>query len=194
MMPALGFFESGLLRSKNSVSILSQIFFGMALFIVLFHWIGFTLIFGEDLGGIIGNLDFFALLNLEGKCLEGAETVPAIVYAIFQMMFATITPLLMTGSFAERIKFFPIFIFLFFWEIFVYYPVAHWIWGGGWLSKFKVLDFAGGIVIHTTSGSSALLLSYFVGKRIKFEKYKGEFPPSNLAIAAIGGAFLFSGW
>jgi len=110
------------------------------------------------------------------------------------MMFAAITPLLMTGAFAERVKWNAFFMITISWEILVYYPVAHWIWGGGWLGNLGVLDFAGGIVIHTTAGVGAFILAIIIGRRKGFDKYHGEFPPSNLPMAALGAALLWMGW
>ena len=123
-----------------------------------------------------------------------APNIPAAVFAMFQMMFAVIAPLLMTGAFAERTKFRAVILISVLWELLVYYPVAHWVWGGGWLDQMGVLDFAGGIVIHTTAGVGSLVLALQVGPRRGFETNHGEFPPSNILLATLGAAFLWVGW
>ncbi|EGC31727.1 ammonium transport protein A [Dictyostelium purpureum] len=195
MMPALAFFEAGLLRSKNTLSIITQIMSGIVILTVMWQAFGYSLTFGPSQKGIIGNLDHAFLINVSYRnCNQNAPTIPSAAYAFFMMMFANITPLLMTGAYAERVKFKAFIVLTIFWEILVFYPVAHWIWGGGWLSKFPVLDFAGGIVIHTSAGVSALVVALYVGKRKEFEKYGGEFPPSNLPLAVIGAALLWMGW
>ncbi|KAM9982074.1 hypothetical protein ACTFIY_004377 [Dictyostelium cf. discoideum] len=196
MMPALAFFEAGLLRSKNTLSIITQIMSGIVVLTVMWQAFGYSLTFGPDQKGIIGNLDHAFLINVSyDDCSPNAPNIPAAAYAFFMMMFANITPLLMTGAFAERVKFKAFIALTVAWEIIVFYPVAHWIWGGGWLHKyFGVLDFAGGIVIHTSAGVSALVIALYVGKRKDFEKYGGEFPPSNLPLATIGAALLWMGW
>lgn len=193
MTPALGFFEAGLLRAKNTVSILAQVFGGFILMSFMWFTIGYSLVFGEDVKGIIGNPRhaFFIGVSYE-ECSENRQ-IPEILFALFQMMFAAITPLLMTGGFAERIRWKVFLAYIIFWELIVYYPIAHWVWGGGFLSK-HALDFAGGIVIHATAGAGSLVLSILLGKRQGFEKYHGEFPPSNLPLAAVGAALLYVGW
>ncbi|KAL6073060.1 Ammonium transporter [Balamuthia mandrillaris] len=194
MMPALAFFEAGLLRAKNTLSIITQIFVGIALMAVLWHLIGFTLVFGPDYGGMIGGPRYAAFRDLENNCLEHAPNIPGLSFALFQMMFAAISPLLMTGAFAERIKFKVFIALIVWWEVLVYYPLAHWIWGGGWLADRHVMDFAGGIVIHVSSGVSSLVMAIVLGKRQGFEKYHGEYPPSNIPLASVGAALLWMGW
>lgn len=129
------------------------------------------------------------------SCLPG-QTVPEAVYAVFMMMFAVISPILMTGAFAERMRFAPALILMVAWEILVFYPVANWIWSpaGGWLAKQGVLDFAGGIVIHTTAGASSLVVAKMLGHRKGFDDYEGEFPYSNIPLAVIGAGLLWIGW
>ncbi|KYQ99652.1 ammonium transporter [Tieghemostelium lacteum] len=196
MMPALAFFEAGLLRSKNTLSIITQVISGIVVLTVMWQAFGFSLTFGPTQHGIIGNLNHAFLIGVSYQdCSVHAPFIPSAAYAMFMMMFANITPLLMTGAFAERVKFKAFIILTVFWEIIVFYPVAHWIWGGGWLeTQFKVLDFAGGIVIHTSAGVGALVISLYLGKRNGFEKYGGEFPPSNIPLAALGAALLWMGW
>ena len=139
-----------MLRAQNTVSILTQILVGIAMSSVLWFFFGLSFVFGESQHGIIGNPATFAgFRGLTAGCLEDhAPTIPALSYAMFQMMFAAICPLLLTGAYAERLMWKPFVIFTFFWEILVYYPVAHWVWGDGWLERLGVLDFAGGIVLH----------------------------------------------
>eukprot|EP01132_Coremiostelium_polycephalum_P004192 gene4192-5247_t len=197
MMPALAFFEAGLLRSKNTLSIITQIVSGIVVLTVMWQAFGFSLTFGTSQKGIIGNLDHAFLINVSYEdCSRFAPNIPSAAYAMFMMMFANITPLLMTGAYAERVKFKSFIVLTVFWEILVFYPVAHWIWGGGWLNQMKqpVLDFAGGIVIHTSAGVGALVIALYIGKRKDFEKYGGEFPPSNIPLAALGAALLWMGW
>eukprot|EP01102_Stenamoeba_stenopodia_P017791 TRINITY_DN642_c0_g1_i1.p1 TRINITY_DN642_c0_g1~~TRINITY_DN642_c0_g1_i1.p1 ORF type:complete len:504 (-),score=91.80 TRINITY_DN642_c0_g1_i1:166-1677(-) len=197
MMPGLSLFEAGLLRSKNTISIMTQTVGGLILLSVLWDLFGFSLVYGEDKGGIIGNFQYSLLLNVPyDGCFprEPANKLPAAAFAMFQMMFACITPLLLTGAVAERLKVKCFFIFCVLWEILVFYPVAHWIWGGGWLDKLGALDFAGGIVIHTSAGVGAIVLALMLGRRRGFDEVHGEFPPSNMPLAATGGVLLWMGW
>eukprot|EP01112_Ceratiomyxa_fruticulosa_P000278 TRINITY_DN10266_c0_g1_i1.p1 TRINITY_DN10266_c0_g1~~TRINITY_DN10266_c0_g1_i1.p1 ORF type:complete len:445 (-),score=64.35 TRINITY_DN10266_c0_g1_i1:232-1566(-) len=195
MIPALGFFEAGLLRSKNSLSLITQVFYGVVVLSVLWHIVGFSLSFGSSRGGFIGSFEYALYLNVPyDQCGPYAPNIPAALYAMFMMMFASITPLLMTGSFAERIKWKSFLTLTILYEVIVFYPVCHWIWGKGWLADMGVVDFAGGIVIHTAAGSSSLVIALFMGRRKDFDKYGGEFPPSNLPLAALGAALLFMGW
>jgi Amt family ammonium transporter len=180
MFPGLAFFEAGLLRSKNTLSILVQIFSGIALNAALWDIIGFSLVY-------FGNFDHAFLMNTPyDDCLQNyAPKIPAAAFAMFTMLFAVITPLLMTGAYAERLKFKACFLITFLWELFIYYPVAYLIWGPGFLNELGVLDFAGGIVIHTSSGAGALISAIVLGKRRHFHEYQGDFPPSNLPLAAL---------
>eukprot|EP01117_Protostelium_nocturnum_P003099 TRINITY_DN1403_c0_g1_i4.p1 TRINITY_DN1403_c0_g1~~TRINITY_DN1403_c0_g1_i4.p1 ORF type:complete len:459 (-),score=97.78 TRINITY_DN1403_c0_g1_i4:207-1583(-) len=197
MMPALAFFEAGLLRSINTVSLVTQIIVGVSVLSGMWHFFGYTLVFGRSLGGVIGNLENILMIGVDyNTCSRHAPNVPAALYGFFQMMFAAITPLLMTGAFAERMRFKAYMIYIILWEILIYYPVAHWIWGDGWMSTLNppVEDFAGGIVIHTTAGAASLVCALVLGQRKDFDKYDGEFPPSNLPLAALGGALLWTSW
>lgn len=205
MMPGLAFFEAGLLRAKNSISVTLQVLSGIMVLSTMWIIFGFTFTFGESLGGFIGNPADFPMLyslQLEDRCLVYAENVPGIIFALFEMMFATITPLLQTGAFAERFQWKSYFVYIILWELFIYYPVAHWIWGNGWLSPTGetfggngVFDFAGGIVIHTTAGTSSLIGSIVLGRREGYTRNNnGRFPPSNILLACVGCAFLWIGW
>eukprot|EP01090_Pellita_catalonica_P014177 TRINITY_DN354_c0_g1_i1.p1 TRINITY_DN354_c0_g1~~TRINITY_DN354_c0_g1_i1.p1 ORF type:complete len:484 (+),score=43.88 TRINITY_DN354_c0_g1_i1:35-1486(+) len=195
MMPALAFFEAGLLNAKNTLSILSQILAGVAVLSVMWHIFGFGLVYGPSKGGIIGDFTHFVMyLHLDNNCYCKAPTVPSLAFVIFQLMFAAISPLLMTGCFAGRLRFRAYIVFIVLWEGIIYYPLAHWVWGGGFLGKLGVLDFAGGIVIHTSSGVSSLVIALVLGRRCDFDKYGGEIPPSSVPLASVGAALLWIGW
>ncbi|UJR34854.1 hypothetical protein I4U23_027634 [Adineta vaga] len=162
----------------------------------MWHLIGYTLVFGHSVGGVIGGLNNILMLDVPyTDCSRHSPNIPAALFGFFEMMFAAISPLLITGAFAERLRYKAFVLFIIGWELLIYYPVAHWIWGDGWLNKnFGVQDFAGGMVIHTTSGVSALICGIVLGQRKDFDKYNGEFPPSNLPLAALGGALLWTAW
>jgi ammonium transporter, Amt family len=194
MIPALGMFEAGLLRKKNTVSIFMQIFFGLAILSVMWFTFGFSLTFGPDTGtGLTGNLDWAFLNNVpQDKGLHYAPTIPGLLFAKFQMMFAVITPLLLTGAIAERMKFSSFIIFIVSWSILVYYPLVHWIWGGGWLGKLGVVDFAGGIVIHTSAGMGALAAALVLGRRLNYGP--SIMVPHSIPIAVLGSSLLWLGW
>ncbi len=193
MTPALGFFEAGLLRLKNSLSVIMQTLTGLALLSVLWFVIGFTLVFAPDVGGIIGDLSWFFYNNVPfSDSVVWAPTIPGVTFATYQMMFAVITPLLITGAFAERMKWSAFFIFVIVWSLVIYYPLAHWVWGGGWLAKLGVFDFAGGIVIHTSAGMAAIASALVLGRRKNYGP--AIMVPSNLPLAAIGGSLLWLGW
>lgn len=195
MMPALAFFEAGLLRSKNTLSLVTQIIGGLVCLGFMWDIFGYSLVYGPDHGGFIGGYQHFLLIGVDYfSCNVHAPNIPSAAFALFMMMFASITPLLMTGSYAERVQWRSFFTLTILWEIIVYYPVAHWIWGDGWLERMGALDFAGGIVIHTTAGVGSLVLALMLGHRKDFDKYHGEFPPSNLPLAALGAALLWMGW
>jgi len=197
MMPGLGFFEAGLLRSKNTISIIIQIFSGATVVSSMWVILGYSLTFGPDADGrgFIGSGLRGLFINLDYDHCFGNTVIPEALYALFQMMFATITPLLMTGAYAERLAYRPFLIFTVLWEFFVYYPIAHWIWApDGWLNKMGAQDFAGGIVIHTTAGVSALVAALMLGRRSDFHKHHGEAPYSSLPLTAIGATMLWTGW
>ena len=195
MTPGVAFFYGGMARRKNILSILTQCFAIICL--VSLQWVlfGYSLAFGPDTGyGIIGGLDWIGLRNVgQQPSADYASTIPHLAFMIFQAMFAIITPALMVGAFAERIKFSALVIFTLLWTTFVYDPIAHWVWGvGGWLGNIGALDFAGGIVVHVSSGVSALLIAVLIGKRIGYKKE--PFAPHNLPITFLGGALLWIGW
>jgi ammonium transporter, Amt family len=194
MIPALGMFEAGLLRKKNTVSIFMQIFFGLAILSVMWFTFGFSLTFGPDTGsGLSGNLDWAFLNNVpQDKGLHYAPTIPGLLFAKFQMMFAVITPLLITGAIAERMKFSSFVIFIVAWSVLIYYPLVHWIWGGGWLGQLGVVDFAGGIVIHTSAGMGALAAAIVLGRRLNYGH--SIMVPHSIPIAVLGSSLLWLGW
>src|SRR2546427_353009 len=168
MTPALGFFYGGLVRRKNVLATIMHSFFILCLISVQWVLWGYTLAFGPDIGGIIGGLDWAALRGVGQEPGPYAPTVPHEAYMVFQMMFAVITPALITGAFAERKRFKAFVVFTLLWATLVYDPVAHWVWGGGWLGKLGALDFAGGTVVHITSGVSALVAALVLGRRVGF--------------------------
>jgi Amt family ammonium transporter len=195
MIPALALFESGLLRKKNAVSVFMQIFFGLGFLSMMWFIFGFSLAFGpNESNGWIGNLDFAFLKGVPwDHALEGyAPTIPGMSFVQFQMVVAVVTPLLLTGVIAERMKFSSFIIFIAAWSIFVYYPLVHWVWGGGWLAQLGVADFAGGIVIHTAAGMSALAAAIVLGRRKDFGP--AIMVPHNIPIAVFGASLLWLGW
>jgi Amt family ammonium transporter len=194
MTPALGFFYGGLVRRKNVLSTIMHSFFMLALVSVQWVLWGYSLAFGPDHGGIIGGLDW---LGLQGVGLDPnptyAATIPHQLFMIYQAMFAAITPALITGAFAERKRFKAFVLFSLLWSTLVYDPVAHWVWGaGGWLHNLGILDFAGGTVVHITSGVSALVAALMLGKRLGF----GQEPmdPHDATMTVLGAALLWFGW
>jgi len=195
MLPGLAFFYGGLVRSKNVLSTVMHSFFGLALVSVVWVIVGFTLAFGPDVGGLglIGGLDF-AMFN--GVGLEPSETyattVPFVLFAAFQLMFAAITPALITGAFAERKRFRAFVLFTILWSILVYSPLAHWVWSAdGWLFKLGALDFAGGTVVHISSGVSALIVALVIGKRVT----NGDrMEPHDVPMTVLGAGLLWFGW
>lgn len=193
-IPGLAFFYGGLVRRKNVLSILMQCF--IILCVISLQWIlfGYSLAFGPDFHGLIGNLDWAGLRGVGFlPNPDYAATIPHIVFMIFQMMFAVITPALIIGAYAERVKFPAFLLFTILWATFVYDPLAHWVWGtGGWLKKMGALDFAGGIVVHVSSGVSALVLAVLLGKRVGYNHK--PIRPHNLPFTVLGAALLWFGW
>src|SRR5213596_3513214 len=179
MTPALGFFYGGLVRRKNVLATIMHSFFILCLISVQWVLWGYTLAFGPDKGGIIGGLDWLALRGVGQEPGPYAATVPHQAFMVFQMMFAVITPALITGAFAERKRFKAFVIFSLAWATLVYAPIAHWVWGvGGWLRIYGALDFAGGTVVHISSGVTALVAALVLGKRVGFGQESME--PHNL--------------
>jgi Amt family ammonium transporter len=194
MTPALGFFYGGLVRRKNVLATIMHSFFILCLISVQWVLWGYTLAFGPDIGGLIGGLDWLALrgVGMEPNA-DYAATVPHQAFMVFQMMFAVITPALITGAFAERKRFKAFVVFTLLWATLVYDPVAHWVWGvGGWLRMLGALDFAGGTVVHITSGVSALVAALVLGRR----KGLGSEPiePHDATMTVLGASLLWFGW
>lgn len=194
MTPGLALFYGGMVRRKNVLGTIMQSFISLAVMTILWVLYGYSLSFGPDVGHLIGNLDW---VGLKGVGLEPnpdyAATVPHQAFMIFQMMFAVITPALITGAFAERFKFKTYLVFLVVWATLVYFPLAHWVWGvGGWMRELGALDFAGGLVVHISSGVSALAAAIVVGKR----RSSGaeHMAPHNLTMTLLGAALLWFGW
>ncbi|BCO07726.1 ammonium transporter [Desulfolithobacter dissulfuricans] len=194
MTPGLALFYAGMVRSNNVLGTIMQSLIMIS--IISFEWvyIGYTMSFGPDIGGFIGDLSWFALKGVTTAPSDTyATTIPQIVFMIYQCMFAVITPALITGAFAERVRFAPFVVFSLLWAILVYNPVCHWIWGsGGWLGKMGVLDFAGGLVVHVTCGAAALAAILVIGPRRGYGKE--NFMPHNLPMTMLGTGLLWFGW
>ena len=189
MTPALAFFYGGLVGRKNVLSIMIQSFVSMGWTTVLWYAVGYSLCFSGDVGGVIGNLDQVMLRGITPFSPSSNPTVPLFVFVIFQLMFAIITPALITGAFANRVTFKAYLVFLTLWLLFVYFPFVHMVWGGGVLQRWGVLDFAGGLVVHTTAGVAALASVIFVGKR-----KVPDAEPHNVPFVALGTGLLWFGW
>ncbi|GBE00473.1 ammonium transporter NrgA [bacterium BMS3Abin07] len=192
MTPGLALFYGGMVRRKNVLGTIMHSFIAIALVSMQWILIGYTLSFGPDIKGIIGGLDWIGLNGVGVEPSKYAPTVPHLAFMIYQAMFAVITPALISGAFAERMKFSAYVLFTIIWSTVVYDPVAHWVWGGGWLNSLGVLDFAGGIVVHATSGLSALAAALFIGKRRGFPNE--SFTPHNLPMTVLGAGLLWFGW
>jgi Amt family ammonium transporter len=195
MTPALGFFYGGLAGRKNALGMIGQSFVVLALISVQWVLVGYTLAFGPDaFGGLLGNLNFFGLNNVGAAPDPNyAPTIPAAAYMIFQAMFAIITPALITGAFVGRMKFSSFIVFILLWATIVYDPIAHWVWGtGGWLHSMGMLDFAGGTVVHISSGVAALAAAIVIGPRLGFKKV--HFEAHNATYVLLGASLLWFGW
>jgi Amt family ammonium transporter len=195
MLPGLALFYGGLVRRKNVLSTIMHSFFGLALVSVAWVLVGFSLAFGTDVGGLglIGGADFLGFTNvgLEPHAVYGT-TIPFVLFAGFQLMFAAITPALISGAFAERKRFRSFVIFTVLWSLFVYSPIAHWVWASdGWLFKLGALDFAGGTVVHASSGIAALVAALAIGRRAS----NGErMEPHDIPMTVLGAGLLWFGW
>ncbi|MFA5321786.1 MAG: ammonium transporter [Smithella sp.] len=193
-IPGLAFFYGGLVRRKNVLSILMQCF--IIVCVVSLQWMlfGYSLAFGPDFHGIIGKLDWMGLAGVGATPNpDYSQGIPQYAFMIFQAMFAIITPALIIGAYAERVKFSSFLVFTLLWTTIVYDPLAHWVWGvGGWMRDLGALDFAGGIVVHVSSGISALVLALLLGKRIGYNHK--PIRPHNLPFTVLGAALLWVGW
>jgi Amt family ammonium transporter len=190
MTPGLAFFYAGMVRAKHALAMLMQNFFAMGIVTVLWVLFGYSLAFGgAGNGGLIGNLDFLGLKDMTGA-LSG--TIPSLVFSAFQLTFAVITPALITGAIADRMRW-PAWVgFITIWSIVVYLPVAHWVFAGGWLAARGALDFAGGTVVHVNAGAAALALVLLMGKRRGWPN--SAMPPHSLPLTLLGTGILWFGW
>jgi ammonium transporter, Amt family len=192
MMPGLALFYGGLVRTKNVLSTFMHSF--VVLGLVTLQWVafGYSLAFGPDHGGLIGDLSF-AFMNNVGLAPRAGDSIPHMLFFAYQMMFAIITPALISGAYAERLKFSAYALFTVLWATLIYDPLAHWVWGnGGWMAKMGVLDFAGGIVVHVSSGISALVVALVVGKRVGYPRERTL--PHNMTMVLLGAGILWFGW
>jgi Amt family ammonium transporter len=192
MIPGLALFYGGLVQAKNVLSTTMHSFFLLGLITVLWAVAGYSLAFGTDCNGLIGSLDYAFLNNvgMEGKA-EG-DSIPHVLFMVFQCMFAVLTPALISGAYAERIRFSAMILFSGLWLLLIYAPLAHWVWGGGWLAELGALDFAGGAVVHMSSGASALAAAHALGARKSLQQ--GGTPPHNLPLTVLGAGILWVGW
>ena len=195
MTPGLALFYGGMVRSKNILATLMENFILLGVVGVLWALWGYSLAFGPDVGHFIGNLDWVGLAGVGFEPFKAySETIPHQTFMIYQAMFAIITPALITGAFAERMKFSTFLVFMVLWVTLVYCPVAHWVWGdGGWLKNLGALDFAGGTVVHINAGIAALAAALVVGKRQGYGNHT-TFIPHNLPMTVLGAGLLWFGW
>jgi ammonium transporter, Amt family len=195
MLPGLALFYGGLVRRKNVLSTIMHSFFGLAIVSVVWVLVGFSLAFGPDAfgNGLIGNLDYVGFMGVGlVPSATYATTIPFVLFAAFQLMFAAITPALITGAFAERKRFASFVLFTILWSIVVYSPIAHWVWASdGWLFKLGALDFAGGTVVHASSGLSALIVALLIGKRVASAE---KIEPHDIPMTVLGAGLLWFGW
>ena len=192
-MPGLALFYGGLVRSKNVLGTITHSFIILCLVSLIWVLWGYSLAFGPDVGGFIGSLEWFGLSGVGGEphAVYG-PTIPHQVFMLFQLMFAAITPALITGAFAERMKFSALLLFSALWVTLIYCPLAHWIWGQGWLAKMGALDFAGGAVVHISSGWAALACALVMGRRQGYGT--AQLVPHNLPMTLLGAGLLWFGW
>ncbi|MEU6404417.1 ammonium transporter [Streptomyces sp. NPDC046985] len=197
MTPGLALFYGGMVRTKSTLNMLMMSFVSLGIVSVLWVLYGHSLAFSGDVGGFVGNLDLVGLKGVHGDTLIqnfAGRKIPVFAFSLFQMLFAVITPALMSGALADRVKFSSWMVFVAVWVTVVYFPVAHWVWGGGWLAKLDpaVIDFAGGTAVHINAGIGALAAVLVVGKRVGFKK--DPMRPHNLPLVMIGTALLWFGW
>ncbi len=191
MTPGLAFFYGGMVRSKNVLNTIMSSFFIIAVITVEWIIVGYTMVFGDDVGGFIGGINKFGLESVANSVMDEVG-IPELVFVAFQCMFAIIAPALITGAFAERMKFGALVLFSLLWSLLIYNPMAHWVWGGGFLARLGALDFAGGLVIHILSGVSGLVVCILIGKRRGY----GKMPmlPHHMPMVVLGASMLWFGW
>ena len=192
MTPALALFYGGLVRSRNVLSTHMHSYASLGLITVLWVLAGYTLAFGNDVGGLIGDLSYLFLNGVEGVAAPMAPQLPHTVFMAFQCMFAVLTVALISGAYAERIRFSGMLLFSALWLFFAYAPMAHWVWGGGWMAKMGAVDFAGGAVVHMASAAAALACAQALGPRLSTGPQ--SFTPHNLPMTLLGGGMLWFGW
>jgi Amt family ammonium transporter len=192
MTPGVGLFYGGLVRRKNFINMITLSFVAFALVSIQWVLIGYSLAFGPDVGGFVGGLQNMGLNGVGMDPGPYSAAIPGLLYMVFQLVFATVTMAIVTSGFAERIKFSAYLVFALIWTTIVYDPLAHWVWGGGWASQFGAIDFAGGTVVHISSGFAALAIALVIGKRVGFGKYGLE--PANIPWSILGAALLWFGW
>ncbi|MDD4483567.1 MAG: ammonium transporter [Methanoregula sp.] len=190
MTPGVGFFYGGLVRKKNFISMIALSFIVLSLVSIQWILFGYSLAFGPDVGGVIGNLQYLGLAGVSADA--GSAAYPPLVFMVFQLFFAAVTIAIVTSAVAERIKLSSFIVFVLVWVTVVYCPLAHWAWGGGWAQQMGMIDFAGGTVVEICSGFAALALAMVIGKRAGFGEYSLE--PHNIPIALLGAALLWFGW
>ncbi|MEU5550801.1 MULTISPECIES: ammonium transporter [unclassified Micromonospora] len=190
MTPGLALFYGGMTRSKSVLNMMMMSFGAIGLVSLLWVFYGYSIAFGDDIGGITGDLSYVGLRGMLESGTEGG--IPDLLFAGFQLMFAVITVALISGAIADRAKFGPWLLFAGLWATLVYFPVAHWVWGGGWIGELGVLDFAGGTAVHINAGAAALALALVLGRRVGWPKDK--FKPHNLPMVLLGAALLWFGW
>jgi len=189
-IPGLSLFYAGMVRAKNALSVMMQCFAITCLVTILWVMYVYSLAFGEDIRGVVGGLGKAFMAGVTVSSISGV--IPETVFSMFQLTFAIITPALIVGAFAERMKFSAMLLFVTLWVTLVYAPIAHWVWGGGWLSKLGVLDFAGGTVVHINAGVAGLVAAIVIGKRRGYPQHPMK--PSNLVLTMVGAGMLWVGW
>ena len=190
MTPGVGFFYGGLVRKKNFISMITLSFIAFALVSIQWVLIGYSFAFGNDITGVTGDLGF---IGLNGVGLDsGSGGYPPLLFMIFQMTFAAVTVAIVTSGLAERVKLSSFILFSLLWTTLVYDPIAHWVWGGGWLAAIGAIDFAGGMVVHISAGFAALAIALVIGKRAGYGHYSME--PHNIPMTLLGAALLWFGW
>jgi Amt family ammonium transporter len=194
MTPGLALFYGGLSRSKNVLGTMMQSFAAIAVVTVVWLLAGYTLAFGPDVSLVIGGLEHLGFSGVGETSIALAPTVPQTAFASYQLMFAIITPALIAGAFAERVRFGGYLVFITVWSLVIYAPLAHWVWGGGFLGAAGIgaIDFAGGTVVHISAGAAALACALYVGKRVGYPG--GNFAPHNVPMVVLGAGILWFGW